>query len=102
MTNTQLQTMITALGDRICAIVFDNAYRILIGYPGSDCKKVTDLILTSEYGEDMIGVPSVSKLGGDQKLGVSYVTYHVTSCIQEIIVMDTGFETYRVDPMHIS
>lgn len=101
MTNAELQTLITTYGDRICCIMFDNAFKILIGYPGSECVHADELILDSSSGQDLVGVRSKSHLGDDAKKGVTWVTYHLTECIQSISIMDEKFADYRADPMII-
>lgn len=98
-TNDALQKMITAYGDRIFCIVFDNAFKIFIGYDSSEVKSVNDLTFSTEHGIDLIGVKSLSSLPSDRAKGVSFTTYHATALIQHVCVMDEGFEDYRIDPM---
>lgn len=98
MTNADLKAIIDKFGDRIRVIFFDNSLKLLIGYPGQDPQHATDLILETVGGVDMVGVRHKSTYTHDRDHGVTYVTYHLTQCIQYISIMDEGYEQYCVDP----
>lgn len=101
MTNEAMQALINDLGERICAIVFDNNNKVFIGYPSSTAKSVNDLKFQTLGGVDMIGIPK--EVGNPQlrRVGVTATTWHPTACIQSVITLDEGHEKYRIDPMEI-
>lgn len=97
-TNAIVKQMVEESGEGVCMIVFDNDFKILIGYPGSQCKSVSELKYQTVDGTDLIGISSISSLSADKKKGVSYTTWHATELIHYITIMDPGFEDYRPDP----
>lgn len=97
--NAAVQKMIDDYGDRIFCIMWDNGFKLFIGYPSSEVKSVSELVLTDIAGTEVIGVPAKSSLPTDRKNGVSFTSYHSTDLIQHIAVMDEGFEDFRIDPM---
>lgn len=101
MTNEAMQALINDLGDRICAIVFDNNNKVFIGYPSSTAKSVSDLKFQTLGGVDMIGIPKAAGNPKLVRLGVTYTTWHPTECIQAVVTIDDGWEEFRIDPMEI-
>jgi len=100
MTNAGLQAMISEYGERIAILVWNNGFRVHIGYRGANdaLKSVNDLQFKSFGGVDMVGVRSPSTLSRDRAAGVTMTTWHDTAELQHVIVMDEGFEDYRPDP----
>lgn len=97
-TNKVVQQMIAESGEGVAIIMFDNDFKFLIGFPGSQCVSVKDLKFKTVDGCDLIGVTSMSNFSKDKKNGVSYTSWHATDLIQYITIMDPGFEDYRPDP----
>ncbi len=102
MTNAGLQAMVAEYGERIAILVWNNGFRVHVGYPRGNVKNtvksVNDLIFKSFGGVDMVGVKSPSTLSHDRDAGVTMTTWHDTAELQHVIVMDEGFENYRPDP----
>lgn len=98
-TNASLKHAIDTYGDRIKSILFDDGYKVMIGYPGSEIQHVNELILDSFGGCDVVGIRTKIKSYADAKrAGASFVTYHTTACIFAITIMDEGFEDFCPDP----
>ena len=99
MTNEALQALIDEFGDRICILIFDNGCRVYIGYDSSPLKSVNDLELKTIGGIDMVGI--VKNLSNPKlsRQGAKCMHWHPTVSLQNVIVIDEGFEKYRVDPM---
>lgn len=101
MTNEAVQAFVAEFGNRICILIFDNGYRVYIGYDSSGIKSVDELLFQTFGGVDMIGI--VKKLNDPvlTRKGAKCVMWHATACLQDIAVIDEGFANYRIDPMDI-
>lgn len=103
MTNAALQAMITQFGERIAAIIFDNSQTLFIGYKSKDDRrslKLSDISMETIGGVDFTVVAHTMLQTDDVGNPITYKTYHVTECIQDVIIMDDGFAKYGVDPIH--
>lgn len=99
MTNKVLQKYIDTFGERIFEIMFDNSFAVFIGYPSSKVNSVKDIILSNVEGTDMVGFRQISPHQPEREKGVTFVTWHLTSCIQWIGVMDEPYKDLRIDPL---
>ena len=101
MTNEALKALFEKLGDRICAIIFDNNSRVYIGYPTSTLKHASEIKIETIGGVDMVGIPrkhSYPAAGGRE---VYSTNWHPTECIQQVVSLDEGYERFLVDPIEI-
>ena len=96
MNNTAMQELIDTFSNRIFSIKFDNDRQLLIGYSGTP--KLSDISLETIGGVDFIKVKNSNFNNGKT---IHYTSYHLTSEVQSIGVMDEGFEKYGVDPITI-
>jgi len=101
MTNEALQAMIDEFGERISIIIFDNNFKVYIGYPSSTIKSVNEIQFKKFGDTDMIGIPKKCSNPKMDRMGVSTTIWHPTECIQYIATLDEGFENFRIDPMEI-
>lgn len=101
ITNKTLQMMINKFGKRIFMITFDNNYKVPIGYSSSEVKSADDFILESIGGVDMIGIRHYIKHPSIPNQHITYVTWKLTSYIQQICIMDED-TAWRPDIMQIT
>lgn len=105
-TNAVVQALIDKFKNRIFLIRFDNGMTIAIGYQRSEAATIDDILLEHIGGVDMIGVrrrianPNSTR-HTRQTTGASFITWHLTRCVQAISIMDEGAENFRPDPMSI-
>jgi hypothetical protein len=99
MTNDALRAMISELGERISIIIFDNNFKVYIGYPSSGIKSVNEIQFKTFGDFDMIGIPRKTSNPKMNREGVTITDWHPTECIQLVATLDEGFENYRIDPM---
>lgn len=101
MNNSAFKALVDEFGDRICIIIFDNNSRAYIGYPSSQIKHASEIELKNFGGVDMIGIPkkhSYTMAGGPEVLSTNW---HATECIQQVIIVDEGYEKFLVDPLEV-
>jgi len=99
-TNATLQLLINKFGNRIFMIVFDNNYKVSIGYSSSQLKNVNDIILDSVGGVDMIGIRHYVPHPNRVNESVSYVTWKLTSYIQQVSILDEDMQ-WRPDIIQV-
>ena len=101
MKNADLKAMIDKYGERVRAIHLDNGHSVKIGYPGMNPVSVKDILFDKFGDTEVFGVRYKSNYSHDRDIGVTYVNWHDTAFIQDISIMDEGFENYCIDPYMI-
>ena len=95
MTNAGMQELINKYGKRICSISLNNNKVLLLDYK-SGSAKVSDITFETVGGCDMMIVKRVENTHGVE---LHFTDYIVTEFIENVIIMDEGYEDYRVDPL---
>ena len=98
MSNAVLQSMIEEFGDRISAISLNNGKMLFVNYSSKASVKLSDISFETRNGCDLMVVKRKDIGSGKEILHTNYI---VTEFIENVIVMDEGYENYRVDPLLI-
>lgn len=101
MNNSALQALIDEFGDRICIIIFDNNSRAYVGYPSSTLKHVDEIKMRTFGGVDMVGISKKHSYAAAGGAEVYSTNWHPTECIQQVIIVDEGYERFLVDPLEV-
>lgn len=96
MNNVAMQEFIDQFGKGIFSIKFDNDRHLLVGY--KDTPKLDDIALETIGGVDFIKIRNHNTNNGKT---IWFNTYHITSNVQSVGVMEPGYEEYGVDPFAI-
>lgn len=94
MTNAGMQELFNKYGNRICSISLNNNKVLLLDYKGS--AKIDDITFETIGGCDMMIVKRVDITHGKE---LKFTDHIVTEFIENVIIMDEGYEDYRVDPL---
>ena len=98
MSNAILQSMFEEFGDRICAISMNNNKMMFIDYSSKASVRLSDISFETRGGCDFMVVKRKDISSGRD---IYHTDYIVTEFVENVIVMDEGYEKYRVDPLLI-
>ena len=94
--NESLKAMFDEFGERICAISLNNGKMMFLDYNGAGSTKLSDITFETRNGCDLMVVKKTDISSGRN---IPYTDYITTEFVENVIVMDEGYEQYRVDPL---